>query len=71
MDIIDILERCLDGEGSFDELSRAKAFIEDMKTGMLVTENRKVYPVLESSTLDSQDGEISWELYTGEEYDCS
>jgi len=39
--------------------------------GLLVTENGKMFPVLESSTLDSQDGEISWEIYTGEEYDCS
>jgi hypothetical protein len=71
MEIIDILERCLDGEGSTEDFSKAKAFLTDMRTGMLVTENSKVYPVLESSTLDSQDGEISWELYTGEEYDCS
>ncbi|QIQ63093.1 hypothetical protein SEA_MOAB_239 [Streptomyces phage Moab] len=71
MEIIEILDRCLDGEGSPHELTLAKAFVQDMRTGMLVTENGKVYPVLESSTLDSSDGEISWELYTGEEYDCS
>lgn len=71
MDIIDMLDRCLDGEGSYHELTMVKAFVKDMRTGMLVTEDGKVYPVLESTTTDSVDGEVSWELYTGEEYDCS
>jgi hypothetical protein len=71
MEIIEILDRCLDGEGTPEEYSKAKKFITDMQTGMLVTENGKVYPVLESTALDSTNGEISWELYTGEEYDCS
>lgn len=49
-----------------------KKFPSDAQVdGLLVTEHGKMFPVLESSTLDSQDGEISWELYTGEEYDCS
>jgi hypothetical protein len=71
MQIVDILEKCIDGEATPDEFSTAKAFLTDMRTGMLITENGKVFPVLETNTTDSQDGEISWDVYTGEEYDCS
>jgi hypothetical protein len=69
--IAEILSRCVDGTATPDDLASARIFIQDMRTGILVTEHGKVYPVLESSANGSTDGEISWELYTGEEYDKS